>query len=307
MGQKWKGEESDILEALLSMPLFQLEEVNTVRINPSPHHLCNLGDVLLARGNPEKAIAPLLEAVRLDPDHELAHYDLSRAYFDLGRYKEAAEEAVAALKTDPEMTTGRINLGINAMTNLGLSLMNQEKYEDAIRCFRRIEKEFAKTYFNLGLILFRTHRDKEALVYFKKAVEIEPDDPEYLNLIGQTYGELGNYKAAEKSLCRSLEIDSGDFRSFYDLGNLFLKIREKRKEAKRLLERAIEINPEYGPAYYCLCCWHALEGKKTKAIEFLEKAVEKGFKDRDWIEADKDLEGLRSDTRYRTMMKKLNP
>jgi superkiller protein 3 len=269
---------------------------------PEPQNLYNLGDAYLDLEDPKKAISPLLEAVRRDPDYSLAHYDLSLAYFRLGRYKEGAEEARAALKTDPEMRTGRINLGSSATGNLGLCLMNLKKYEEALQCFKRNEKQFASTYFNLGLTLFKMHLHKEALTYFKKALEITPDDPEYLDLLGQTYDTLGNYKAAEKYLRRSLELDPQYAYSYYDLGNLFLKLKDKRKEARRLLERAIELAPDMEQAYYCLACYYALTGKKTKALEYLGKALEKGFRDRDWIEADHDVDSLKGDPRFGKLM-----
>ena len=289
-----KGEKKEALEAF----------EHAVKILPDAKNLYNLGDAYLALGQPDKAVGPLRDAVRNNPDHALAHYDLGLAYFELGRFTEADAEAQAALKADPDMMTAEMNLGISATGNLGLSLMSQEKYEEAILCFKRNEKQFAATYFNMGLALFRAKRYREALDYFKRATEIEPDDAEYLDLLGQTHDVLGNYGVAEKHLRRSLEIAPKYAFSYYDLGNLFLKIKDKRKEAKKLLERAIELNPKMMWAYYCLGCWYALEGQKTKAFEYLDKAFEKGFKDREWIEGDKDLEGLRGDARYGKMMAK---
>jgi tetratricopeptide (TPR) repeat protein len=122
--------------------------------------------------------------------------------------------------------------------------------------------------------------------------------------LGQTYDLLGKYGPAEKHLRRSIEIapEYGD--SYYDLGNMFLKIKDKRKEAKTLLERAVELDPEMTWGYYCLGCWYSLEGRKTKAFEYLEKAFEKGFSKREWMEADKNLDALRADPRYAKMITK---
>ena len=162
----------------------------------------------------------------------------------------------------------------------------------------------AGTFFNLGLTAFRMGRHEEALRYFRKVIEIEPDDAETLCLIGQTHDKLGNYTAAERSLRRSLELNPFDARTHYDLGNLFLKIEGKRKDAKRLFEQAIELDPEYVWPHYCLGCWYALRGRKSKAFESLERALEKGFWNREWIEADKDLESLRADPRFAKLMRK---
>lgn len=276
-----------------------------VKIRPDAQNLYNLGDALLADGQPDKAIEPLRGAVRIKPDFALARYDLGLAYFEVGRFEDAEKEARAAIASDPDMLTAELNLGLCAMTKLGQSLMNQEKYEEAIQCFKRNEKQFAATYFNMGLALYRAKRNREALDYFKRACAIEPDDAEFLDLLGQTYDVIGDYKAAEKHLRRGIELAPQYAYCYYDLGNMFLKFKDKRKEARTLLEKAVELEPDMMWAYYCLGCWHALEGKKAKAFEYLEKALEKGFKDRTWIEADKDLEGLRGDPRYGKLLAKL--
>jgi len=278
---------------------------HAVAMRPDALNLYNLGDAYLACGQVEKAVGPLVGAIRNKPDYPLAHYDLGLAYFELGRFEEAAREAEIALAADPDMATAEMNLGLCANTNLGLSLMNQERYEEAILCFKKNEKEFAATYYNMGLALYRAKRYREALDYFKRACAIEPDDAEFLDLLGQTYDMLGKYREAEKHLRRSIELAPDYADSYYDLGNMFLKIKDKRKEARTLLEKAIELEPDMIWGYYCLGCWHALEGKKTKAFEFLQKAIEKGFTKREWMEADKDLESLRGDAHYRKLVARL--
>lgn len=52
-----------------------------------------------------------------------------------------------------------------------------------------------------------------------------------------------------------------------------------------------------------LGCGYALDGKKSKAFGCLEKAIEKGFKDRAW--RDRDLETPRGDRRYLKLQEKL--
>ena len=44
--------------------------------NPSPRNIYNLGDAYLTMDDPERSIAPLVEATRMDPGFSLAHYDL---------------------------------------------------------------------------------------------------------------------------------------------------------------------------------------------------------------------------------------
>jgi predicted Zn-dependent protease len=50
--------------------------------------------VLLAAGKAEPAVAHLRKAIALDPDNEVAYYQLSRAYRDLGNVA-GQQEALA--------------------------------------------------------------------------------------------------------------------------------------------------------------------------------------------------------------------
>jgi len=50
--------------------------------------LYNIGDAFLGLGQPEKAVEPLRQAVRLQHDYSLAHYDLSLAFIELKNYQE---------------------------------------------------------------------------------------------------------------------------------------------------------------------------------------------------------------------------
>lgn len=271
-------------------------------LRPDVHNLYNLGDAYLALGNSEDAVIPLLKAVRQNPDHSLAHYDLSLAFFRLKKYREGAAAAQDALKIDPEMRTQQMNLGIGATTNLGLCLWHLGKHEEALECLKRNEKMFSSTYFNLGLILFKMKRFEEALKYFLKATEIKPDDAEYLNLLGQTYDQLGEPKKAEKFLKQAIKTDQNYGLGYYDLGVILAKDKERQREAARCFNQAIELEPDMEWAYYSLACLYNLAGKKLKALEYLKLSLEKGLRNRAHIDADHDLDSLREEPRFKKLM-----
>jgi len=55
-------------------------------------------------------------------------------------------------------------------------------------------------------------------------------------------------------------------------------------------------------ATYNLACLSALKGESTRAVDLLEKAVKAGFKDRQWIRMDKELDGIRGEEGYKTLL-----
>jgi len=269
------------------------------KIDPNhPEIMYNIGDVFLSLGKPDRAVDPLLQAVRLKHDFSLAHYDLSLAFFELKKYQKAEMSARAALRDDPDMAFQRSNLGMGATTNLGLALMNQGQMDEAEVCFRRNLGLVASTYFNLGLTLFRTQRYAEALDNFRRALEIAPNDPEYHNLLGQTYDELGQPLEAEQSLRRAIEIDGNYALGYYDLGVILAKRKGRKQEALAVFERALKIDSDMAPAYYGIACLHALSQKEGPALAFLKKALQKGFRDIAYIEKDSDWNGFRTNSKF---------
>ena len=272
--------------------------------DPTPEDFYNLGDAYLATGDPEKAIAPLVEATRKDPGYSLAHYDLSLAFVEMGKYSEGAKAAIAALRPDPEMKLGQTNLGMSATNNLGMCLLNLGRYDEALECYQRNIKLFGATNFNTGLTLFRMKRYKEALEYFLNALKISPDDPEYLDLVGQTYDVLGKHKIGEEYLRKCIKNDPKYALGYHDLGILLSKFKNRREEALRCFMTSLKLNPDDYWVYYSVACLHALSGDKEKALDYLKQALEKGFSDKKYIDSDSGLKSLKNDPEFKKLMTK---
>jgi adenylate cyclase len=49
---------------------------------------------------------------------------------------------------------------------------------------------------------------------------------------------------------------------------------------------------------YNAACTYALLGKPDEAISFIERAVDKGFGHKEWIDHDPDLDALRGNPRF---------
>jgi hypothetical protein len=58
----------------------------------------------------------------------------------------------------------------------------------------------------------------------------------------------------------------------------------------------------YSKVLYNIACANARRGNKGPAVEFLRKAVEAGFKDREWIQIDRDLDSIRGEDGYKTLI-----
>jgi predicted esterase len=76
-------------------------------------------------------------------------------------------------------------------------------------------------------------------------------------------------------------------------------------EAAQNFAITAEIRPNNPGVFYNLARVYSLNDEKSKAIEALKKAVEKGFKDATALETDKDLDSLRNESGYRKIVEDL--
>lgn len=71
-----------------------------------------------------------------------------------------------------------------------------------------------------------------------------------------------------------------------------------------MFHKALDLEPDYAPAYYNLACAFALRNKKRAAINNLKKALEKGFANRDRLLKDKELDNIRDEPAFVKLIKR---
>jgi len=88
-----------------------------------------LGSSYINHGQYEKAIAPLKQALALEPGHAMAAYNLSQVYARFGRYAQALPYALTAYGVEPDLP---INTG-----NVGYLYFAQGDYDNAIQYYQK--------------------------------------------------------------------------------------------------------------------------------------------------------------------------
>ncbi|MCW8130216.1 MAG: hypothetical protein KIS92_07700 [Planctomycetota bacterium] len=106
--------------------------------------------------------------------------------------------------------------------------------------------------------------------FCQQILHVAPNHLEVLALLGEAYTRRGDY-------AKGLETDL----------------------------RLSQISPEDEVVQYNLACSYALNGKKEMALSALEKAIDLGYRDLDHMRGDRDLELLRSDPRFASMLERL--
>jgi Flp pilus assembly protein TadD len=129
-----------------------------VEVAPESGHMhFSLGTALLAVHRPSEAIVELETAVRLHPTIKV-YTNLASTLIELGRDDEAVQASLAALRIDPNHVEARYNLGLAQ-----LSLRQPAAATEAFRETLRIDPEHGKARANLGAALNQLGRFGETI------------------------------------------------------------------------------------------------------------------------------------------------
>jgi len=143
------------------------------------------------------------EAVRLDPAYPEALLQLGKAYYRGRQYEQAVSSLARVPENDP--------FAREANFYLGLAAYDQGDFPRAESAFRFVAARLplAEVYNNLGVVT--SHADRKAAAeYFQKAIDADPNDPDYhFNLALELY-RAGDVAGASHQLRETLSLRSGD-------------------------------------------------------------------------------------------------
>ncbi len=196
-----------------------------------------LGVAYARGGNYHGAVRELLRAVTIDPQDMQAHYYLALVYSNLREYDKAAEQYEVILKKLSLEEPKNAEL----FTYLGQLYHSQGKPDKAVEQFEKVLKIDPKNTGAMGMIaLYDLDHGKrqEATDLLKKCILQNPLDDACLNSLSYTYAEDNvNVDEAEKLVRRALEIDPKNPAYMDTLGWIYYR-RALYEDALKELARA---------------------------------------------------------------------
>lgn len=88
------------------------------------------------------------------------------------------------------------------------------------------------------------------------------------------------------------------------LGGLYTQ-QGRIDDGLRMDRRLVRLQPANPTAYYNLACSLALKKRNPEALRTLERSVELGYTDYEWMFQDPDLEGLRDHPKFLNLLEAL--
>ena len=114
----------------------------------------------------------------------------------------------------------------------------------------------------------------------------------------------GNTDLAIAEYRQIVAANRDDFEAWAELGRLLHSLKRYEEAIPAHTEAARGSN-ERGRALFNLSCAYALTGQKDKAIDAAAKAIDAGFKSKQYFLQDEDLAAIQNDARFKALMAKL--
>ncbi|MCZ6645438.1 MAG: tetratricopeptide repeat protein [SAR324 cluster bacterium] len=121
-----------------------------------------------------------------------------------------------------------------AWFNAGNALFRLQRYAEAERHFRRateLQAEQPKAWYNLGCALEALGRAREACEEFEQAVALAPEFTQAWNWLGVLRFHLNQDDLARRAYLRCLACDRSSAKAWHNLGVLYHRLGEREKSA----------------------------------------------------------------------------
>jgi tetratricopeptide (TPR) repeat protein len=209
-----------------------------------------------------------LEKVPNDPAG-LAYF--ARFLIDQGQYQQADELSDAAVSQDVK------NPAALAVRGQILMMKGQPKQgEELLIKSCELDPDNAESQFQLGVLYDRTKRPGEAVKHFQKVVDLDPGYASAWDYLALNLEPLGEVDRADAAYRRGLEVnhEGQQFDAFLDYNyGRFLAKRNRLRESKLHLDRAVELVPDYRDTWYDRAKLNLRMGNYAQARSDAERAA----------------------------------
>jgi serine/threonine protein kinase/Tfp pilus assembly protein PilF len=264
----------------------------------------------LRRKSLEYARQMFNKAIEIDRDYARAYAGVADScsmlytYFDAREFnlKQADIASHKALELEPELAEAHVARGLAVSLSKRFDEAEQE-FETAMKLDPKL---FDAPYW-YGRALQSAGRFQEAVKMFERASSLRPEDYQAPGFLAQAYGSLGMVEERDAGLRRALklmedrlELNPDDARAA-NLAAAFLARLGDLSKAVEYADRSLAIDPEDPMLLYNVACTYVALKRYDDAMNCLERAVDKGFGHKEWIDHDPDLDPLRENLRFQAL------
>ena len=169
-----------------------------------------------------------------------------------------AVESYAEGPQDSPVLVNKIGIAYHQMLALDIA---RKFYEKAIR----LNPKYSEAINNLGTVYYARKNYRRSITQYKRALALTPQSASIYSNLGTAYFARKNYKMASEAYEKALSLDPEVFEHRGSHGVL-------------LQERSVEERAKF---HFYLAKTYAKAGDTERALTYMRKCLEEGFKERD--------------------------
>jgi tetratricopeptide (TPR) repeat protein len=193
-------------------------------------------------------------------------------------YREAIE-VYTEVKPLTAMLSNKIGIAYHQMGNLGTA---KKYYERATK----LDKKYSEAINNLGTVHYANRSYRRAVGQYRKALKLAPNSASIHSNLGTAYFARKKYKDAAEEYEKALALDPDVF-------------EHRNTHGVLLQERSVQERAKF---HYYLAKTYAKTGSVDRALLYIRKALEEGFKEKDKFQKEPEFAALQELPEFQQLM-----
>lgn len=260
------GEDEKALSLMEEIPNVNKENPEFLRV------IIQEADLYQAQGLFEVAEEKLLYAKRQLPSEPLLDLALGELLFSIGRFRNALiyYEALQNQKLDvPEFSL---------VERMAEAYAGSGQYEQALNTYAEANITDPGQLFNYALTAFQARKYQLAIKLWKELLTKNPDSHIAYLYLAKTYAGLDLFEEAYETCLQGLEVDEFNKELYFETAFYAEKLG-KIKDAKKYIQEAVALDPDYREAVLFLIAILKDEENHEEIIDMLQSIREFGALD----------------------------
>ncbi len=193
-------------------------------------------------------------------------------------FREAVETYSAADQNSP-IIANKIGIAYHQMLELELAKRNYERAA-------KLDPKYSEAVNNLGTIYYARKNFRKAVSYYNRALKLKPNSASIYSNLGTAQFARKKYKDAAEAYDIALKLDPEVF-------------EHKGTQGVLLQERSVAERAKF---HFYLAKTYAKAGAVERALLYIRKALEEGFKERDKFQKEPEFATLQELPEFKQLM-----
>jgi tetratricopeptide (TPR) repeat protein len=198
--------------------------------------------------------------------------------------------------------------------------MARKMYREAIDAYRKAPQDSAVIWNKIGIAYHQMLELATAKKHYERAIKMNPKYAEAINNLGTIHYAQKSYRRAISQYKKALKLAPQSASIYSNLGTAYFA-RKKYKEAFEAYQQALALDPEVfehrsthgvllqersveerAKFHFYLAKVYAKAGNVERALLYMRKALEEGFKDRNKFVEDPEFKALQENPEFQQLL-----